>query len=56
MFSAICMHLNILILIKAAKKTQQTLFACYNAQNLTESDLKKAYFLLTERFFLERLI
>ena len=46
------MHLNILIMIKTAKPhTQRTLFACYNALNLTESDLKRAYSLLAEHFF-----
>ena len=45
------MHLNILILIKTAEHTQRTLFACYNGRILTESDMKKAYSLLTEHFF-----
>ena len=51
------MHLNILILIKrAGKHTQQTLFACYNTPYLTKLDLKKAYFLLTEHYFFARKI
>ena len=49
------MHLNILILIKTAKKhTQWTLFACYNTPYLT--DLKKVYSLLTEHSFFTRKI
>ena len=44
-------HRSLTVLIKTAKHTQRTLFACYNARNLIESDLKKSYSLLTEHFF-----
>ena len=50
------MHLNIFKLIKTAKKhAQQTLFACYNTPYLTESDLKRAYSLLTEHIFTRKI-
>ena len=47
--SSICMHLNILILIKTAKKSYPRTLCML--QRSPESDLKRAFSLLTEHFF-----
>ena len=55
-FTLICMHLNILILIKRQKTySTSSFFACYKAPNLTESSLKTACSLLSGQFFTRKM-